>query len=76
MGDAGLSHLLKRWRRARQVARCRVVDAALDLHERYGPAAAIIAGNSARQRGGREHRKFWRNVARELSRHPPRAEAF
>jgi hypothetical protein len=53
-----------------------VVEAALDLHERYGPAAAIIAGNSARQRGGQAHRKFWRNVARQLRRHPPPAEAF
>jgi hypothetical protein len=38
----------------------------MDMRERYGAAAYGIAQNSARARGGPEHRRFWRRVARQL----------
>ena len=40
--------------------------AVIDLHDRYGAAAYGIARNSARARGGAQHRKFWSSVARRL----------
>jgi hypothetical protein len=43
--------------------------AVIDMNDRYGAAAYGIARNSARARGGAEHRRFWRLVARRLRRH-------
>jgi hypothetical protein len=67
---------LWQWWQSRRADRRRIAEAVLDLHERYGPAAAIVARNSARQRGGDRHARFWRSVARRLHRKPPPAEAF
>ena len=39
------------------------------MYDRYGAAAYGIARNSARARGGAEHRRFWSLVARQLRRH-------
>jgi hypothetical protein len=76
MGSKERANPLRQWWERRRADRQRMADAVLDLHERYGPAAAIVARNSARQRGGTQHARFWRNVARRLSRRPPPAEAF
>ena len=55
------------WRR---LAHRREIElAAIDMHDRYGPAGAIIARNSARG-GTAEHRRFWRQVARRARRLP------
>ena len=43
--------------------------AVIDMDDRYGAAAYGIARNSARARGGAEHRRFWSLVARRLRRH-------
>jgi hypothetical protein len=53
------------WRR---LAHRRQIElAAIDMHDRYGAAAAIIARNSALG-GTAEYRRFWRQVARKLRR--------
>jgi hypothetical protein len=76
MGSKERANPLRQWWRSRCADQRRIADAVLDLHERYGPAAAVIARSSARQRGGYQHVRFWRNVARQLRRRPPPAEAF
>jgi hypothetical protein len=43
--------------------------AVTDMHDQYGAAAYGIARNSACARGGAEHRRFWKLVARRLRRH-------
>jgi hypothetical protein len=54
---------------ARFIARRRLIEhSALDLHERYGPAAYGLARNSARAGGGAAYRRHWRAVARWLRR--------
>jgi hypothetical protein len=51
------------WRRL--AYRRQIVATALDLHDRYGGAARLIARNTAR-RGTHDERRYWRKVARKL----------
>jgi hypothetical protein len=54
---------------ARFIAHRRQIKrSAIDLHERYGPAAYRLARNSARAGGGASYRRHWRAVARRLRR--------
>jgi hypothetical protein len=76
MGSKERPNRLRQWWLRRRADQSRIADAVLDLHERYGPAATIVARSSARQRGGHRHARFWRNVARRLCRRPPPVEAF
>jgi hypothetical protein len=56
-------------RTARFIAHRRQIKrSAIDLHERYGPAAYRLARNSARAGGGASYRRHWRAVARRLRR--------
>jgi hypothetical protein len=68
ISDSSTSQKLKLWWQHWRLTRERVRHEAEALHQQYGPAAAIIARNSARQPVGFESRRFWRRVARELSR--------
>jgi hypothetical protein len=66
MGDSQRPSWLMLWRGRRFEFRRQVDVAVIDMRERYGAAAYGIARNSARARGGLEHRRFWRRVARQL----------
>jgi hypothetical protein len=65
-GDSQRPSWLALWRGRRFAYRCQVDVAVMDMRERYGAAAYGIARNSARARGGPEHRRFWRRVARQF----------
>ena len=60
---------LARWWGRRFEYRQQIELAVIDMYDRYGAAAYGIARNSARARGGPEHRRFWSLVARRLRRH-------
>ena len=64
----GLNWLALWWGR-RFEYRQQIELAVIDMYDRYGAAAYGIARNSARARGGAEHRRFWSLVARRLRRH-------
>ena len=66
MGNSQRASWLALWLGRRCEHRRRIDVAVIDMRERYGAAAYGIARNSARARGGREHRRFWRRVARQL----------
>jgi hypothetical protein len=68
-GDRQTSSWLAKWWGRRFEYRRRIRLAVIDMHDRYGAAAYGIARNSARARGGAEHRRFWSIVARRLRRH-------
>jgi hypothetical protein len=65
-GDSQRPSWLMLWRCRRFAYRRQIDVAVMDMRERYGAAAYGIARNSARARGGPEHRRFWRRVARQL----------
>ncbi len=58
---------LRQWLHRRRTERRRIARAVWDLNERYGAAAHRIARNSARAPIGRDGRRFWRRVARQLA---------
>lgn len=66
MGDSQRPGWLALWWGRRFEYRRQVDVAVTDMRERYGAAAYGIARNSARARGGPDHRRFWRRVARQL----------
>jgi len=66
VGDTQRPSWLALWQGRRCQYRRQIDVAVIDMRERYGAAAYGIARNSARARGGREHRRFWRRVARQL----------
>ena len=68
-GDRQASSWLALWWDKRFEYRRQIELAVIDMHDRYGAAAYGIARNSARARGGAEHRRFWSLVARRLRRH-------
>ena len=68
-GDLQGSNRLALWWGRRYAYRRQIELAVIDMHDRYGAAAYGIARNSARARGGAEHRRFWSSVARRLRRH-------
>jgi hypothetical protein len=68
-GDRQTSNWLALWWGRRFEYRQRIKLAVIDMNDRYGAAAYGIARNSARARGGAEHRRFWSIVARRLRRH-------
>src|SRR5262249_43079410 len=68
-GDRQASSWLALWWGRRFEYRQRIERAVIDMHDRYGAAAYGIARNSARARGGAEHRRVWSLVARRLRRH-------
>jgi hypothetical protein len=63
MGDSQRPSWLALWWGRQQIEL-----AVIDMRDRYGAAAYAIARNSARARGGAEHRRFWNRVARQLRR--------
>ena len=65
-GDKQRPSSLALWWGRRFEYRQQIALAVIDMHDRYGAAAYGIARNSARARGGPEHRRFWRRVARRL----------
>jgi hypothetical protein len=65
-GESQRSSWMALWRGRRFEYRRRIDVAVIDMRERYGAAAYGIARNSAHARGGPEHRRFWRRVARQL----------
>lgn len=67
VGDARRPSWLMLWWWRRAAHRREIELAAVDLHERYGPAAYVIARNTAHG-GTAEYRRFWRQVARQLKR--------
>jgi hypothetical protein len=68
-GDAPRPNGLALWWQRKRAERRAIALAALDMHERYGPAAYGIARNSALRAGaGAAHRRFWRRVARRIRR--------
>jgi hypothetical protein len=67
----GPNRLLRWWRR-RRIMKLEIAHAVWDLRERYGDAAYGIAQNSALQIVGFERRRFWRQVAAEISRRSER----
>ena len=68
-GERQGSGWLAVWWSRRYEYRQQIELAVIDMHDRYGAAAYGIARNSARARGGAEHRRFWSLVARRLRRH-------
>ena len=64
----GLNGLALWWGR-RFEYRQQIELAVIDMYDRYGAAAYSIAQNSARARGGAEHRRFWSRVVRRLRRY-------
>ena len=68
-GDRQSSNWLALWWGRRFEYRQQIELAVIDMYDRYGAAAYGIARNSARARGGPEHRRFWSLVARRLRRH-------
>jgi hypothetical protein len=68
-GDRQTSNWLAKWWGRRFEYRRQIKLAVIDMHDRYGAAAYGIARNSARARGGADHRRFWSLVARRLRRH-------
>jgi hypothetical protein len=63
-----LTYGARQWWWRWQAHRQQVSLAVLDLRDRYGDAALMIARNSARARGGPEHKRFWLRVERQLRR--------
>ena len=68
-GDRQSPNWLALWWGRRFEYRQQIELAVIDMYDRYGAAAYGIARNSARARGGAEHRRFWSLVARRLRRH-------
>ena len=68
-GDRQDPNWLAVWWGRRFEYRQQIELAVIDMYDRYGAAAYGIARNSARARGGAEHRRFWSLVARRLRRH-------
>jgi hypothetical protein len=68
-GDRQSPNWLALWWGRRFEYRQQIELAVIDMYDRYGAAAYGIARNSARARGGPEHRRFWSLVARRLRRH-------
>jgi hypothetical protein len=68
-GDRQDPNWLAVWWGRRFEYRQQIELAVTDMYDRYGAAAYGIAQNSARARGGAEHRRFWSLVARRLRRH-------
>ena len=68
-GDWQSLNWLALWWGRRFEYRQQIELAVIDMYDRYGAAAYGIARNSARARGGPEHRRFWSLVARRLRRH-------
>jgi hypothetical protein len=67
-GDRQSPNWLVLWWGRRFEYRQQIELAVIDMYDRYGAAAYGIARNSARARGGAEHRRFWSRVARRLRR--------
>ncbi len=67
-GDSQRPNWLALWWGRRFAYRQQIELAVIDMRDRYGAAAYAIARNSARARGGAEHRRFWNRVARQLRR--------
>jgi hypothetical protein len=65
-GDSQRPNWLALWWGRRFAYRQQIELAVIDMRDRYGAAAYAIARNSARARGGAEHRRFWNRVARQL----------
>jgi hypothetical protein len=57
-----------RWWERKTAERRAIALTVLDMRERYGPAAYVIARNSALRGGGAPHRQFWQAVAAGLRR--------
>jgi hypothetical protein len=68
-GDLQSPNWLALWCGRRLQYRQKIELAVTDMYDRYGAAAYGIARNSARARGGAQHRRFWSLVARRLRRH-------
>src|SRR5258708_10190744 len=68
-GDRQSPNWLALWWGRRFEYRQQIELAVIDMYDRYGAAAYGIARNSARARGGAEHRRFWGLVARRGRRH-------
>src|SRR5260221_7108904 len=62
-GDRQSPNWLALWWGRRFEYRQQIELAVIDMYDRYGAAAYGIARNSARARGGAEHRRFWSLVA-------------
>src|SRR5258707_607667 len=68
-GDRQDPNWLAVWWGRRFEYRQQIELAVIDMYDRYGAAAYGIARNSARARGGAEHRRVWGLVARRRRPH-------